>query len=102
MLVSDFNFDLPEELIAQQPPALRGASRMLVLDRASGSFRDANFADFPRSSTPEICSSSTTAASSQRGSTPAAPCAGNAKSQPAALKSCSPSQPCHKYLVLPI
>ena len=47
MLVSDFNFDLPEELIAQQPPAQRGASRMLVLDRASGALRDAKFADFP-------------------------------------------------------
>jgi len=47
MLVSDFNYDLPEELIAQQPPAERGASRMLVLDRASGEFRDAVFADLP-------------------------------------------------------
>jgi S-adenosylmethionine:tRNA ribosyltransferase-isomerase len=35
--VSDFHFDLPEELIAQHPPATRGSSRMLVLrrDRAS-------------------------------------------------------------------
>jgi S-adenosylmethionine:tRNA ribosyltransferase-isomerase len=33
--VSDFHFDLPEELIAQHPPAERGASRMLVLDRAT-------------------------------------------------------------------
>jgi S-adenosylmethionine:tRNA ribosyltransferase-isomerase len=32
--VSDFHFDLPDELIAQHPPAERGASRMLVLDRA--------------------------------------------------------------------
>ena len=47
LLVSDFNFDLPEDLIAQQPPAERGISRMLVLDRNSGDFRDANFADFP-------------------------------------------------------
>jgi S-adenosylmethionine:tRNA ribosyltransferase-isomerase len=35
VLVSDFNFDLPEELIAQQPVP-RGASRLLVLDRATG------------------------------------------------------------------
>jgi S-adenosylmethionine:tRNA ribosyltransferase-isomerase len=32
--VSDFHFDLPEDLIAQHPPAVRGSSRMLVLDRA--------------------------------------------------------------------
>jgi S-adenosylmethionine:tRNA ribosyltransferase-isomerase len=31
--VSDFHFDLPEELIAQHPPADRGSSRMLVVDR---------------------------------------------------------------------
>ncbi|MDA3925685.1 MAG: tRNA preQ1(34) S-adenosylmethionine ribosyltransferase-isomerase QueA [Kiritimatiellae bacterium] len=36
MKTSDFNFDLPEELIAQEPPAERGASRMLVLHRDSG------------------------------------------------------------------
>jgi S-adenosylmethionine:tRNA ribosyltransferase-isomerase len=35
MLVSDFNFDLPEELIAQHPPAVRGSSRMLVVDSAT-------------------------------------------------------------------
>jgi S-adenosylmethionine:tRNA ribosyltransferase-isomerase len=32
-LVADYEFELPEELIAQQPPAERGTSRMLVLDR---------------------------------------------------------------------
>jgi S-adenosylmethionine:tRNA ribosyltransferase-isomerase len=32
--VSDFHFDLPEDLIAQHPPAVRGSSRMLVLNRA--------------------------------------------------------------------
>ena len=42
----DFDFDLPQELIAQQPPAERGTSRMLVLDRASGALRDAMFANF--------------------------------------------------------
>jgi S-adenosylmethionine:tRNA ribosyltransferase-isomerase len=45
--VSDFDFDLPEELIAQQPPAERGQSRMLVVDRATGMVRDAQFAEFP-------------------------------------------------------
>lgn len=45
--VADFGYHLPEELIAQQPPAQRGASRMLVMDRATGALRDAMFADFP-------------------------------------------------------
>ncbi len=44
--VEDFHYDLPEDLIAQQPPAERGTSRMLVVDRASGDFRDDSFADF--------------------------------------------------------
>jgi S-adenosylmethionine:tRNA ribosyltransferase-isomerase len=46
LLVSDFDYDLPSELIAQQPPAQRGTSRMLVLDRATGAQRDALFVDF--------------------------------------------------------
>lgn len=46
-LVADYDFDLPSELIAQQPPAERGMSRMLVLDGSDGSLRDALFADFP-------------------------------------------------------
>ena len=45
--VADFDFDLPEELIAQQPPAERGLSRMLVMDRALGALRDASFVEFP-------------------------------------------------------
>jgi S-adenosylmethionine:tRNA ribosyltransferase-isomerase len=45
--VADFDFDLPEELIAQQPPAERGASRMLILDRATGEFRDSKFSELP-------------------------------------------------------
>ena len=36
MHVRDFDFDLPPELIAQEPPAERGGSRLLLLDRASG------------------------------------------------------------------
>jgi S-adenosylmethionine:tRNA ribosyltransferase-isomerase len=38
--VEEFDYDLPEELIAQEPPAERGSSRMLVMDRATGAFRD--------------------------------------------------------------
>ena len=45
--VADFDFDLPAELIAQQPPAERGLSRMLVMDRATGALRDTAFAEFP-------------------------------------------------------
>ncbi|HWG21682.1 MAG TPA: tRNA preQ1(34) S-adenosylmethionine ribosyltransferase-isomerase QueA [Terracidiphilus sp.] len=45
--VSDFDLDLPPELIAQEPPPERGASRMLVMDRGSGALRDAMFADLP-------------------------------------------------------
>ncbi len=46
LLVTDFNYDLPAELIAQQPPAERGRSRMLVIDRRSGAFRDSQFFEF--------------------------------------------------------
>src|ERR1035438_5594796 len=45
--VADFDFHLPPELIAQQPPAERGQSRMLVMNRATGALRDSSFADFP-------------------------------------------------------
>lgn len=48
MLVSDFNFDLPVELIAQHPPAERGTSRMLVMDRATGGLSDDLFANLPQ------------------------------------------------------
>ena len=43
--VSDFDYDLPEELIAQQPPAERGSSRMLVMDRATGALHDDFFSN---------------------------------------------------------
>jgi S-adenosylmethionine:tRNA ribosyltransferase-isomerase len=48
VLVSDFDYHLPEDLIAQHPPAERGSSRMLVLDRATGGLRDDLFANFPQ------------------------------------------------------
>ncbi|HEY1803456.1 MAG TPA: tRNA preQ1(34) S-adenosylmethionine ribosyltransferase-isomerase QueA [Terracidiphilus sp.] len=44
--VENFNYDLPEELIAQEPPAERGTSRMLMMDRATGVFRDDSFSRF--------------------------------------------------------
>ncbi len=47
MLVSDFNYELPEELIAQRPPEVRGTSRMMTLDRRTGAFADRRFAELP-------------------------------------------------------
>jgi S-adenosylmethionine:tRNA ribosyltransferase-isomerase len=47
VLVSDFSYHLPQELIAQEPLAERAASRMLHLDRATGQITDRMFRDFP-------------------------------------------------------
>jgi S-adenosylmethionine:tRNA ribosyltransferase-isomerase len=47
LLVSDFDFELPPELIAQEPPAVRGSDRMLVVERTGDGLRDAQFSDFP-------------------------------------------------------
>ncbi len=46
MLISDFRFELPEHLIAQQPLENREDSRMLFVDRSSASFADRRFTDF--------------------------------------------------------
>ncbi|HZZ40786.1 MAG TPA: tRNA preQ1(34) S-adenosylmethionine ribosyltransferase-isomerase QueA [Acidobacteriaceae bacterium] len=48
MLVSDFDFHLPEERIAQEPLADRGGARMLALDRATGGWQDRQFRDLPQ------------------------------------------------------
>jgi S-adenosylmethionine:tRNA ribosyltransferase-isomerase len=55
LLVSEFDYELPEELIAQTPPAERGSSRMLVVSRAEQTFEDRMFADFPRYVGPGDC-----------------------------------------------
>jgi S-adenosylmethionine:tRNA ribosyltransferase-isomerase len=47
LLLSEFDFELLAELIAQRPLAARDASRMLVLDKASGNLDDRRFAEFP-------------------------------------------------------
>ena len=47
MLVSDFDYHLPEELIAQEPLPDRAASRMLHLDRRNQEPADRMFRDFP-------------------------------------------------------
>ena len=41
---SDFDFDLPDELIAQRPPVERGQSRLLVLSRQTGAIEHSSFA----------------------------------------------------------
>jgi S-adenosylmethionine:tRNA ribosyltransferase-isomerase len=45
---ADFHYELPEELIAQQPLAERSASRLLSLDGASGALGDHTIRDLPR------------------------------------------------------
>ncbi len=47
MLVSDFNYSLPEELIAQEPLPDRAGSRLLHLNRISGIPHDRQFRNFP-------------------------------------------------------
>jgi S-adenosylmethionine:tRNA ribosyltransferase-isomerase len=47
MLLADFRFDLPPELIAQHPLPRRGDSRLLALDGPTGAVRDLAFADLP-------------------------------------------------------
>jgi S-adenosylmethionine:tRNA ribosyltransferase-isomerase len=44
---TDFHFDLPPDRIAQRPAATRSASRMLLLDGATGFRRDLQFSDLP-------------------------------------------------------
>ncbi len=47
MQLSDFDYDLPEELIAQEPAPVRDQSRMMVLNRSDGSNKDRRFLDLP-------------------------------------------------------
>ena len=48
MQLSDFDYTLPPELIAQEPLADRSASRMLVLHRDTGRWEDRMFRDLPQ------------------------------------------------------
>lgn len=43
MLVSDYNYDLPEDRIAKFPPKERGASRLIVLNRKTGKIKDSYY-----------------------------------------------------------
>lgn len=47
MLITDFDYELPEELIAQQPLERRENSRMLVVKRDTKSWHDDYFVNFP-------------------------------------------------------
>ena len=47
MNVADFDFDLPANLIAQEPPAQRGGSRLMRLDRAGGRVAHHRFVELP-------------------------------------------------------
>lgn len=47
MKISEFTFDLPEELIAQTPSDRRGNDRLLLINRKTGEYKDAMFSDFP-------------------------------------------------------
>ena len=47
MRISDFDYQLPEELIAQHPPERRDASRMLIVDRARQTWYDSHFNSLP-------------------------------------------------------
>ena len=47
MQLSDFDYELPDELIAQEPPPERDASRMLVVNRDTQTWIDSTFKSFP-------------------------------------------------------
>lgn len=47
MNISDFDYELPHERIAQRPLAERDASRMMLLERQSGAWQDRQFGEFP-------------------------------------------------------
>ena len=53
MLLSDFDYDLPEHFIAQTPIEPRDASRLMVLDRQTGAIEHRIFHDLPDLLTPQ-------------------------------------------------
>lgn len=55
MLKSDFYYNLPEELIAQEPIEPRDASRLLVMDKQSGALTDGTFRDIKSLLRPGDC-----------------------------------------------
>jgi S-adenosylmethionine:tRNA ribosyltransferase-isomerase len=55
MQLAEFDYHLPQELIAQEPLADRAASRMLVVHRAEGRWEDRSFRDLPAFLHPGDC-----------------------------------------------
>ena len=55
MQLADFDYHLPEELIAQEALADRAASRMLVVHRTEGRWEDRTFRDLPEYLRPGDC-----------------------------------------------
>ncbi|HNY42174.1 MAG TPA: tRNA preQ1(34) S-adenosylmethionine ribosyltransferase-isomerase QueA [Bryobacteraceae bacterium] len=55
MKLTDFDYRLPDELVAQEPLAERSASRMLVVDRATGTLEDSVFVKLPDYLKPGDC-----------------------------------------------
>ena len=55
MKTSDFNFELPEELIAQTPLERRDASRLMALDKVTGAVSHHHFYDLPQFLRPGDC-----------------------------------------------
>ncbi len=55
MRTADFDYHLPERLIAQHPPETRGTCRMLVLDRVSGKCEIRKFSNLPDYLSPGDC-----------------------------------------------
>jgi S-adenosylmethionine:tRNA ribosyltransferase-isomerase len=53
--LSDFDYHLPDDLIAQEPLPDRAGSRMLVVDRTTGKWEDRLFHDFPTYLKPHDC-----------------------------------------------
>ena len=47
MHIAEFDYDLPEELIAQYPLSRRDASRMLIIDRQNKTWHDSEFSELP-------------------------------------------------------
>jgi hypothetical protein len=73
MQLADFDYHLPEELIAQEALADRAASRMLVVHRERGCWEDRTFRDLPDTCTRAIAWWPTIPASFQRVSSAIAP-----------------------------
>ena len=55
MTLQDFDYDLPEELIAQDPLEDRSSSRLMILDKTSGETREAVFRDIVNELNPGDC-----------------------------------------------